>query len=99
MAKRLIRSAPMQTHAYRILAQRRIWTDHNGERILSALGAVEEMPGLYASRSEARRAIMTMVNAPDWEHRNPHAAHYFYWARRIDVAPLAPPAAGPEAGA
>ena len=76
-------------HAYAIYAQRRIQVRRGHETFLVASGRPEKMTGvgLFRTRKEAQRKIMEIVNAPDWEHRNLYAAHYFYWAKRIDLRP------------
>jgi hypothetical protein len=79
--------ADLPDHAYAICDQRRIWVVRDGEEFLEAGGPVGELTGLglFPTRSAARAMIMEIVHAPGWEHRNEHAAHYFYWAKRIEL--------------
>jgi hypothetical protein len=77
--------ATLPDYAYEIRCQERRWVERGGERFLVACGPVGRMQGLYRTRNAAKRRIMHMVHAPDWEHRNPHAAHDFYWAKRVEL--------------
>ena len=80
------RQKPRLDHAYAICEQRRVQVVRNGEVFLEAFGGVSQGQPIYPTRKAAQREIMTRVNAPDWEHRNPHAANYFYWAKRVNFS-------------